>query len=110
MTEMTSGVIATGLGFILLVTLISWGLAHIAKRLPDSIPRIAKIVVCGTLVQTTFLVSSHMAFAEESFVDWLLNRPTRYYFLVPGMLFLGCLASWSVLRNRGQKLDVGVFE
>jgi hypothetical protein len=110
MSEMTPGAIATGIGFILFLTLISWGLAHLARKLPERIPRVAKVLVCGTLVQMAFLVVGYVMFVEESFLDWLLTRPTRAYFLVPGMLLLGCLAAWSVLRAREHKLDVGVFE
>lgn len=94
---------------MLFLTLISWSLAHSAKRLPDSIPRFAKILVCGTLVQMTFLVVGFLVFVEEDFIDWLLTRPMRAYFLTPGILVLGCLVAWWVLRDR-RKVNIEVFE
>lgn len=102
--------ITLGIGFILFATFISWALAHLAKRLPDAIPRIAKILICGTLFQTAFIVAGYALFVEDNFLDWLLTRPLRAYFLVPGLLLLGCLAAWWVLRDQGQKIDVGAFE
>jgi hypothetical protein len=110
MSEIPPSVIATGVGFILFVTLISWVLAMFARRLPDAIPRFLKIVVCGTVVQITLLVLGFMSFADESFDVWVLSRPTRAYFLVPGSLLLGCLAAWWALRPREQQVDPGVFD
>ncbi len=112
MSELSAGVILTGIGFMLLLTFISWALAHVAKRLPDRIPRIAKILVCGTLVQGMIIgvgVGGALA-AETNFLDWLQARPMRFYFLIPGLLALGCLAAWWVLRHRDPNVNVEVFE
>ena len=108
MSELLPGLAAGG-GFVLFLTVVSWSLAHLAKRLPESIPRLAKILVCGTAAQLAFLVAGFVLFVEQDFVDWLLTRPMRAYFLTPGTLVLGCLAAWSVLRDR-EKVDIEVFE
>ena len=110
MTDMNPTVVAATVGFILFLTFVSWVLALIARRLPATIPRFAKVVVCGTFVQIALLVAGFVAFAEESFDVWVLNRPTRAYFLVPGTLLLGCLAAWRALRHRERDFDPGVFD
>ena len=109
MSEMPSDAIVVGAGFILFVTFISWSLAHVAKRLPAGIPRFAKILVCGTFVQLGCLAAGFWLFVEQDFDEWLLTRPMRAYFLVPGILLLGCLVAWWVLRDR-EKVNIEVFE
>lgn len=99
-----------GVGVIALLTTISWGLAHLAKRLPAWIPRWTKIAVCGTLVQLAMGTVGYLLYVEVGFLEWVTTRPTRAYILVPGTLILGCLAAWSVLRDRGREIDVGVFD
>ena len=97
-------------GVMAFVALAAFGLARLARLLPQRIPRSVLLVTCATLLPTALLVGGFAAFADTSLVEWVASRPPRAYRNVAILYAASLVGVWFGLRGRRRRPDPSTFD